>query len=266
MLLCAVAAQSTTVALDEVQSITVASTFCRQLRLGVIGTGCIGMEHIRNALLLPSVLIVAIADPHEPSRRVALKALGEAGLTVGVHEHTREILERADVEAVLVCTPNDTHHAVLQQVLASGKHVLVEKPLCTLISHSAQMVALASVPRPAGAPAPLLWCGMEYRYIPAIARLIAEADSGVIGELRMLTIREHRFPFLKKVGNWNRRNERTGGTLVEKCVHFFDLMRRILRSEPVRIYASGGQDVNHMGEQADGSAPADVLDSAYGDL
>lgn len=236
------------------------------LRLGVIGTGCIGMEHIRNALLLPNVRIVALADPHEPSRRNAIKTLAAAGCEgVAVFEEGSYVLALEMVDAVIVCTPNDTHHEVMQKVLASGKHCLVEKPLCTTISHCAHTVALAKQPRLGynGAPAPLLWCGMEYRYIPAIARLISEADQGLIGELRMLTIREHRFPFLKKVGNWNRRNERTGGTLVEKCVHFFDLMRRILRSEPRRIYASGGQELNHVGAPPDGSPPADILDTAY---
>jgi predicted dehydrogenase len=225
------------------------------LRLGIIGTGCIGMEHLRNALLLSNVQLVAIADPHEPSRHTALTTLGEQGLTeVAVYEHGSELLRQPSVDAVVVCTPNDTHHALMRLVLASGKHCLIEKPLCTLISHSAETVALAAHrSSEAGAAAPLLWCGMEYRYIPAIARLIREADEGIIGDLCMLSIREHRFPFLRKVGNWNRRNERTGGTLVEKCVHFFDLMRRILRSEPTRIFGSGGRGVNHMEVPADGS-------------
>ena len=66
-----------------------------------------------------------------------------------------------------------------------------------------------------------------------------------------------------KVGNWNRTNERTGGTLVEKCVHFFDLIRRIMRAEPTRIFASGGQSLNHLSERgADGRVP-DILDNAY---
>ena len=47
----------------------------------------------------------------------------------------------------------------------------------------------------------------------------------------MLSIREHRLPFLQKVDDWNRFNKNTGGTLVEKCCHFFDLMRRIIGSE-----------------------------------
>jgi predicted dehydrogenase len=54
----------------------------------------------------------------------------------------------------------------------------------------------------------------------------------------MLTIREHRFPFLSKVGDWNRFNRNTGGTFVEKCCHFFDLMRLILKLGPG---AGGGE-------------------------
>ena len=79
--------------------------------------------------------------------------------------------------------------------------------------------------------------------------------------MKMLAIREHRFRFLKKVGDWNRFNCNTGGTLVEKSCHHFDLMRHVLQSEPVRVYASGGMDVNHLDESYDGETP-DILDNA----
>merc|ERR1712050_300351 len=62
--------------------------------------------------------------------------------------------------------------------------------------------------------------------------------------------------------NWNRFNRYTGGTLVEKACHFFDLMRRIVRSEPVSVYASGGQAVNHKDEVYGESNP-DILDHAF---
>jgi predicted dehydrogenase len=78
----------------------------------------------------------------------------------------------------------------------------------------------------------------------------------------MLAIREHRFPFLVKVGNWNRFARNTGGTLVEKCCHFFDLMCLLIRQRPLRVYASGAQDVNHLDERYDGETP-DILDNAY---
>jgi predicted dehydrogenase len=102
---------------------------------------------------------------------------------------------------------------------------------------------------------------MEYRYMPPI-QIFAEEVQRATGGVKMLTIREHRFPFLPKVGDWNRFNRNTGGTLVEKCCHFFDLMRLILGSDPVRVTASAGQEVNHLDETYDGETP-DIWDSGY---
>jgi predicted dehydrogenase len=65
-----------------------------------------------------------------------------------------------------------------------------------------------------------------------------------------------------KVGDWNRLSRNTGGTLVEKCCHFFDLMNLIVEARPHRVYASGGQDVNHLDEYYDGER-SDILDNAF---
>ena len=211
----------------------------RKCRVGIIGTGCIGLEHIRNLHLVEAASLVAIAENHPASYRNALACLQAFGTKVRLFVDYRDLLADSEVDAVIICTPNDHHAEVFREVVASGKHCLVEKPLATTVLHCAVALALErEMPRPA-----VLWCAMEYRYIPSVARLINEADAGRIGTLRMLTILENRFPFLTKVGDWNRSNARTGGTLVEKCCHFFDLMRRILRSEPRSIYASGYQRV-----------------------
>jgi myo-inositol 2-dehydrogenase / D-chiro-inositol 1-dehydrogenase len=123
----------------------------------------------------------------------------------------------------------------------------VEKPLFTDPATRAGWRRCASYPAP-------IWVAMEYRYMPPVAALIAQAEAAT-GGVRMLTIREHRFPFLHKVGDWNRFNARTGGTFVEKCCHFFDLMRLILRDDPVRVMASAGQAVNHRDETIGGRTP-----------
>jgi predicted dehydrogenase len=95
-----------------------------------------------------------------------------------------------------------------------------------------------------------------------VTRFVAEVRDGAAGRVRMLSIREHRFPFLPKVGDWNRFNRNTGGTLVEKSCHHFDLMRHVLAAEPVRVFATGGMDVNHLDETYGGDVP-DILDNAY---
>ena len=108
----------------------------------------------------------------------------------------------------------------------------------------------------------MTWVGLEYRYMPAAAELIRLVHAGAVGRPRMVAMREHRFPFLTKVGDWNRLTANTGGTLVEKTCHFFDLMNLIVGERPTRVMASGAQDVNHLDEVYDGR-PADMLDNAF---
>ena len=143
--------------------------------------------------------MVGVADPHAPSRDAAVACLSELGDADGVSAVSdyRALLSDPTVDAVFVCTPNDHHIEVLRDVLESGKHCMVEKPLCTRVADLAEVEALAAGTiaraRTAGFQEPVLWCGMEYRYMPTIAKLIDDAASGVVGDLRMLTIREHRF-------------------------------------------------------------------------
>ncbi|MFN0095587.1 MAG: Gfo/Idh/MocA family protein [Dehalococcoidia bacterium] len=221
------------------------------VRYGVIGAGLMGREHLRNLAQIAEATVVAVADPVEASRAAAAADAPGAVLFEGY----QALLARDDIDAVVVATPNHTHAGVLPDCFATGKHILVEKPLATTIADCEAIVRAA-----AGREA-VTWVGMEYRYMAPVARLIEEVRAGTAGQLWMLAIREHRFPFLPKVGHWNRFNRNTGGTLVEKCCHFFDLMRVIVGAEPERVFASGGQDVNHLKERYGGETP-DILDNA----
>jgi predicted dehydrogenase len=168
-------------------------------------------------------------------------------------------LESGLCDAVVIASPNHTHHQVLLDVLATNHHVMVEKPLCTTVAHCRDVIAAAEA---AQWPDRVVWMGLEYRYMPPTTEVLREVRAGTVGDVRMVAIREHRFPFLVKVGNWNRFSRNTGGTLVEKCCHFFDLMNQVVDRPPIRVMASGGQDVNHLDERYDGETP-DILDNAY---
>jgi predicted dehydrogenase len=212
-----------------------------------------GCGHILNLARVPDAELTAVADPHPRSQEWARRL---AGRDIEVFSDYHDMLERATFDAVIVATPNMSHAGILKDLLETGKHILCEKPLCTTLEDCRWVVAAAE-----GHPA-LCWVGMEMRYCPPVTRFIEEVRGGAAGTVRMLFFREHRFPFLKKVGDWNRFNRNTGGTLVEKSCHLFDLMRLVLRQEPVRVYASGGQDVNHLDELYDGERP-DILDNAF---
>ncbi len=226
------------------------------LRYGIVGVGMMGLEHLRNLAALPGAVVTAVSDPHEPSRAAAVAESDRVGAprpaAFADHHH---LLASRLCDAVVVASPNMTHVEVLDDVLGTGLHVLVEKPLCTTVADCRRVVDAAR-----GHPG-VVWVGLEYRYMPPVAALIDEVRSGAVGRVRMVAVREHRFPFLAKVGDWNRFNRNTGGTLVEKCCHFFDLLSLLASGRPTRVLASGGQDVNHLDERYDGERP-DILDNA----
>ncbi len=224
----------------------------KSVRYGIIGCGMMGQEHLRNIALLADAEVVAIFEP-DAEMRSAAQALVPNARMVG---SLAEVLASEAVNCLLIASPNHMHLGQLEQIAAQRPlPVLVEKPLFTDAADVARLVTLR-----AQYSAPI-WVAMEYRYMPPVAHLLREAQAAT-GGIKMLTIREHRFPFLQKVGDWNRFNRNTGGTLVEKCCHFFDLMRLIAGCNPVRVMASGGQTVNHLGEIYDGQA-SDIWDNAY---
>lgn len=223
----------------------------KELNYGLIGCGMMGLEHIRNIELLNGARVAAVYDPVAELAQQAAQLSG-----ADVEPLLPSLLHRPDLDALVIVSPNDAHLPQLEQIAADRPlPVLVEKPLYTDPAEAIRVTSLGQkFPHP-------IWVAMEYRYMPPIGALLAQAEAAT-GGIRMLTIREHRFPFLQKIGDWNRFNARTGGTLVEKCCHFFDLMRLILKSEPVRIMASGAQSVNHIDEAYDGARP-DIWDNAY---
>ncbi len=238
--------------------ISPAPSAAKPLRYGLIGAGMMGREHIRNLALIPGSLLTAISDPVPASIAESLaearRALGQTPQAFADHH---ALIASGLVDCVVIASPNDTHLAILLDLFAAKTPlgILVEKPVCTR-AEDCDRLAKAAIGY--GAP---IWVAMEYRYMPPVVELRRAVENREIGALKMFSIREHRFPFLEKVGDWNRFSNRTGGTLVEKCCHFFDLMRLITGADPVRVYASGAADVNHLDERYDGRTP-DILDNA----
>jgi len=223
------------------------------IKYGIIGAGTMAREHILNISLIENAEVVALSDPHEASLNQCKDILKTK---VPCFKNHQDMIKENLVDVYLISSPNFTHIEILKDVIKTKKHILVEKPLCTNTKDCLEIKKLTK-----DYPS-LFWTAMEYRYMPPVAKFIDEIHNKTIGELKTLTIREHRFPFLKKVNNWNRFKKNTGGTLVEKCCHFFDLMRLIAKSKPISVYASGAQDVNHLDEEYDGKKP-DIIDNAY---
>jgi myo-inositol 2-dehydrogenase/D-chiro-inositol 1-dehydrogenase len=226
----------------------------RNIRYGFIGTGMMGREHIANVKAIPGAEVAAIADPDENSLNLGreLTALDEAVCYRDYHD----LIADDSLDAIVISTPNHTHGDVVVDAIQGDAHLLIEKPLAINVPECNRIIQAAA------GREKMVWVGLEYRYKPPISRLVKEVHQGRAGVVRMVAIREHRFPFLVKVGNWNRFNRNTGGTLVEKCCHFFDLMNLITQAQPVRVLASGSQAVNHLDELYEDEVP-DIIDNAY---
>lgn len=227
-------------------------------KLVVIGTGTIGQEHMRVASLLGRAQIHGIYDTQVHSLDVA-----EANFKTYSKEPLLRYPDLAsacndpEADALFICTPNHTHFEILQVAIKSGKPIFLEKPMATDLEDAAATVALSDVYQS------FMQIGLQYRYKAQYIEAFHEAKSrGSLGEIKTIAISEYRPPFLDKVGQWNKFNANSGGTLVEKCCHYFDLINLMAESQPILVYASGGQGVNFTDYSKDG-VPSDIADHAF---
>lgn len=228
------------------------------VRYGFIGCGMMGQEHLRNLAMVQGAVTVAIFEPDAAMRAMAAQFAPDAQFAATLDA----LLVRSDIDAWVITSPNYCHAEQLARIAATNpRPTLLEKPACTDLAGVQVLRQLFDSTANQGIMP--IWTAMEYRYMPPITKLIEAAHTQQhTGEAVMFSIREHRYPFLTKVGDWNRFSRNTGGTLVEKCCHFFDLMRHVMQCDPIRVYASGGQNHNHLNEQYGGKTP-DILDNAY---
>jgi len=211
-----------------------------------------GQEHIKNIQLQEQCRVHSIYEPDADMREAASQLAPDAVFK----DSLESLVTDEELDCLVIVSPNYMHVPQLKQIASLRTlPILVEKPLATDPEDEAFILELHQSYK---AP---IWVAMEYRYMPPLTQFVNQCHE-VTGGVKMLSIREHRFPFLEKVNDWNRFNKYSGGTLVEKCCHFFDLMRLILQAEPSVVMASGSQMVNHLDEYYDGEQ-SDIWDSAY---
>ncbi|MEM7220410.1 MAG: Gfo/Idh/MocA family oxidoreductase [Pseudomonadota bacterium] len=231
------------------------------LNFAIVGCGIMGTEHIRNTLLEGRAAIAGVLDPSPDSVAGAQREIARYGQDqpATVYPDIEALCADERLDAVFVCTPNFTHLSLLRELAAADKALFLEKPIATTVDDAWQVCQLAARhPK-------LVRIGLQYRYKAIYAEAIHEVlERGSIGRVHAINLLEHRFPFLDKVGQWNKFNEFTGGTLIEKCCHYFDLMNLFAGGRPQRVYASGHHAVNfshfdYHGRRADGLDHASVI-------
>jgi predicted dehydrogenase len=230
-----------------------------RFRFNVIGSGANGQEHIRVTLLEGRATIHGIYDPNPGSIGQARQAFSQLtpGEELVVYETLQAACQDTQVDGLIIATPNYTHIDMVREAAKSGKHILLEKPMATNLRDAYEIMQLAE------SYGAVFQVGLQYRYKPVYVEAIYEAlTRRAIGEIKTISIQEHRIPFLDKVSQWNKFSRYSGGTLVEKCCHYFDLFNLFAQSRPSSVFAAGGRAVNFADFEYAGER-SDILDHAF---
>jgi myo-inositol 2-dehydrogenase/D-chiro-inositol 1-dehydrogenase len=210
----------------------------KTLRIGLIGTGCIGRLHAEHlATRVRGATLAAVAD-------INLAAAREVAERFRVNSATddyRRLLEDASIDAVVICSTTDTHTRFTQEAAAHGKHIFCEKPIGMDLESIAQ--ALKAVDK-AGVK---FQVGFNRRFDPSFAKAREMIASGKIGQPHILRItsRDPEPPSLEYVKS-------SGGIFLDMTIHDFDMARFLSGSEVEEIYAVGGAlvlpEIGRLGE------------------
>jgi predicted dehydrogenase len=105
------------------------------VRVGVLGAGTWGINHVRVLAAEPRCRVVAVAEPDETKRPLIAELAPGARWTASADE----VVRAADIDAVVIASPAGTHVALALAAFAAGKHVLVEKPMATSLDGARQV-------------------------------------------------------------------------------------------------------------------------------
>lgn len=200
-----------------------------KIRIGLIGYGGIGRVHAAAYRAIPfhyglkadSIEIAGVATTRVESARRAAEEIGCGFFT----DDYRDLLGRADIDAIDVCTPNNSHHEIVLAAAEAGLHIYCEKPLAMNVAEAASM---GRAVRAAGVKAQVTF---NFRFFPAVLRAKQLVDAGFLGRIFSFRGRYHRSSYIDsdKPMSWRLRREVTGGgALFDLGSHILDLLVYVL--------------------------------------
>ena len=184
-------------------------------RIGVIGAGNIAKTHVLGYREAGAeVVALCEVDPTTLARRQ--REWDIAGAYTDFHA----LLDDPAVQAVSICTPNSSHHAITLAAANAGKHVLVEKPISMDLHHAEQMIEACENARV------VLQVGHHMRSWGAAAKAKEMIDRGDIGAVTYARLRQaHDWGGLEPRGVFGSKASSGGGSLLDNGCHLFDLAR-----------------------------------------
>jgi myo-inositol 2-dehydrogenase / D-chiro-inositol 1-dehydrogenase len=183
------------------------------IAVALLGAGRIGQEHAKNLAALPQVEVVVVCDPRIESAE-AVRPLVRAK---DVTPSPEEAVNRKDVDAIIICTPTDTHAALIEAAAETGKAVFCEKPVALDLARTQQ--ALATV---AGKGVPFQ-IGFQRRFDSGYAEAKRRIEAGVLGRLdQFRTVGRDPAPPPKEY------LAKSGGLFLDQAIHEFDIARFLM--------------------------------------
>jgi myo-inositol 2-dehydrogenase/D-chiro-inositol 1-dehydrogenase len=194
----------------------------KKLKLGVIGTGRIGKVHIATLVQnVPQAVVVAIADINLISANEVAKAFG----ITSVFSNYMDVINHPEVEAVIICSPTDTHARYIVDAAKARKHIFCEKPVdlsLDVIKGAIKSVTTAGVK---------LMVGFNRRFDPNFSKIKQLVVDGKIGDPHILKITS-RDPAPPPAEY----SAVSGGMFMDMTIHDFDMARYIAGSEVTEVY------------------------------
>ncbi|GAC1449279.1 MAG: Gfo/Idh/MocA family oxidoreductase [Isosphaeraceae bacterium] len=219
------------------------------VRIGLIGVGTRGTNLLRTVLDLPGVSVVAVADA-DPKHRLRGQGIVDKarGGRPDAYEEPALLLERADLDAVMVALPCDLHAEVYTHTLRAGKHLYAEKPLGLTLAECDRLIDES-----ASAPDLIFHVGFQRRSNPRYREAVERVHHGELGSLV-----EGTASWVSSNGpmnghaDWLSRRERSGDWMVEQAVHVWDVFHWLAGGPPARAFGQGRRDLfSHQQPQRD---------------
>jgi UDP-N-acetylglucosamine 3-dehydrogenase len=199
------------------------------IRVGVIGTGAMGQNHVRIYSEMEGVELAGISDVDQ--KRV--EAMAAQFKTKPFTDYRKMLAEGLD--AVSVVVPTKLHTQVVLDSLDKGAHILVEKPIADTIENAELMIGAA---KKAGK---ILMVGHIERFNPAVIKLKEIIDSGTLGKIVSIST--------KRVGPYNPRI-RDVGVILDIGVHDIDVISYLYGKKISSVYAIAGADIHSFEDHA----------------
>ncbi|PWG16957.1 inositol 2-dehydrogenase [Salibaculum griseiflavum] len=192
------------------------------VRFAVLGAGRIGQVHATAIASVPGATLVAVAEPFAE----AAKAMQDAhGCDI---RSIDEIAASDDVDAVVICTPTDTHADLIEQFAKAGKAVFSEKPIDLSLARVRDCLKVVESENAT------LMVGFNRRFDPDFMAVKSAIDAGQVGDVEMVTVisRDPGAPPADYI-------KRSGGIFRDMTIHDFDVARWLLGEEVDSVVATG---------------------------